>query len=106
MRMDAGFEVDIERPIASKFAGGGERFLLGMELTMSAMEALSSQVPIRVQYHRAHHRIRARPEVGLARQIDGACGPMQVYARIRICCRQTRWQYTFHSRPGVRRSSL
>jgi len=89
VRVGAWFKVDVQGSVSSLVTGRGERFFLGVWLPWTSMEALSDQAAIGVENDSAHHRVRAGPEVTLTREFDGACGPMQVYARIRFCFRQT-----------------
>jgi hypothetical protein len=55
--------------------------------------ALPGHASVGVEDDGANHRIGAGPVVRLARELDGACGPMQVYVSVGICGIQS-WQYT------------
>jgi hypothetical protein len=88
MRVRARLEVDIERAAASPSAGCLEGLLLGVRLAGAAVIALTHHLAAGVEHHRADHRVRGGPVIGLPGQVDGASGPMQVDARICIC----RWQ--------------
>ena len=57
------------------------------------MEALARQEAAGVEDDSAHHWIGAGPVVGLARELDGARGPVQVQLLVVICGIQS-WQYT------------
>ena len=91
--MCARLEVDVQRPTSGALAGCGESFLFGVQLACRVVVSLSSDTSFDVQHNRAHHRVRARPVVRLARKLDGVRGPVQVNGPIVVSELQS-WQYT------------
>ena len=64
-----------------------------MRRSREAVEALAGQEAVRVKDDSAHHRVGAGPVVRLARQLDGAGGPVEIQFLVVICGIQS-WQYT------------
>jgi hypothetical protein len=82
MFVRAGLEVDVQRSVARAVTGSCERFLFRVWLPRFAVESFARNMTLSVQDDCAHHRIRASPVVGLARQLNGARRPVKVYVSV------------------------
>ena len=93
MRVGAWLEVDVQRAIPRALAGGFQSLLLRVPMAGLAVEALAHDKARGVQYDSADHRVGAGPVVRLARELNGARRPLQVYVSVAICVIQF-WHYT------------
>ena len=93
MGVRARLEVDVERAASRSVGCGREGFIFRVRLARLAMVSLANELAGSVEDQGAHHRVRARPVIGPARQLDGTRCPVQVEALGGFCGSQS-WQYT------------